>query len=92
MALRVVRMNDTPKKIEDFYFLQFASLSGEERMKMAAESFECAKAMVSASLKPGLSESDKRMELLLRFYGDELDERQVEAFRKMNGSSEKGGS
>jgi hypothetical protein len=75
-------MSDTPKNVDDFYSSLFNSLSGEDKIMMAVESFESAKQMVLASLKPGLSESEKRMELLMRFYGDELNEKQVEGFRE----------
>jgi hypothetical protein len=83
-------MGDTPKNVDDFYSSLFNSLSGEERMMMAAESFESAKEIVLSSLKPGLSESEKRMELLRRFYGEELDEKQVEEFRKLINRSRQG--
>jgi hypothetical protein len=73
-------MHDTPKKVFDFYLNRFTSLSGEERMKMAAGSFESVKAMVLSSLGPELSESEKRKRLLLRFYGEELDEEQIGSF------------
>jgi hypothetical protein len=77
-------MRDTTREVDDFYAGLFNSFSGEERMMIAAESFESAKAIVLSSMKPGLSESEQRMELLTRFYGDELDSKQIEAFRKLN--------
>ncbi len=64
-------MSDTPQLLEDIYFNMFAKLSGEERLKMAVESFEAAKIIALASMEPGTSEKNKKIFLLRRFYGDE---------------------
>jgi hypothetical protein len=71
-------MNDTSKPLEHFYRLQFKGLSGEKRMRMAADSFDSAKAIVLASLKKGLGESEIKRQLLLRFYQKDISKKQMD--------------
>jgi hypothetical protein len=71
-------MNDTSKTMERFYCLQLAGLSGEKRMRIAADSFNSAKAIVLASLKNGLDESEKKRQLLLRFYKEDISKKQMD--------------
>ena len=75
-------MNDTSKTMKRFYRLQLASLSGEKRLKMAADSFDSAKAIVLASLKKGLDESEIKRQLLLRFYKEDISKKQMDEFLK----------
>ena len=64
-------MSDTPKYVEDIYFNMFSNLTGEKRLRMAAESFEAAKIISLASFDAGADEISKKIFLLRRFYGDE---------------------
>ena len=64
-------MSDTSKYIEDIYFNMFSKLTGEERLRMVAESFEAAKIISLASIEAGTDEISKKIFLLRRFYGDE---------------------
>ena len=64
-------MNDTLQFFEDIYFNKFSTLTGEERLKMAVESFEVAKIISLASIDPDTDETSKKIFLLRRFYGDE---------------------
>jgi hypothetical protein len=76
------RMNDTTQTVEQYWFHRLASLSGEERMKMTADSFESARAVVLSSLKAHGSESEAKKHLLLRFYGGDLSEGRIDGFLK----------
>ncbi len=64
-------MIDTAKSFEDIYFNKFSALTGEERLKMAVESFEAAKIISLASFDAGADKISKKIFLLRRFYGDE---------------------
>jgi hypothetical protein len=63
---------DTAPEIEAFMLERFRALSGSERGLMALQMFESAQRVVLSSLPEGLSEHQRRRELLRRFYGDEL--------------------
>lgn len=73
-------MRDTSRSVEDFYSSLFDSLSGEERIMMAVESFECAKAIVISSFNEKLSESEIKKRLLIRFYGEDLSKEQTDYY------------
>ncbi len=64
-------MTDTPPEIERMVRDKLMARSGEERFVMGAQMFESARAMVQASLSPGLSETERRRELFRRIYGTE---------------------
>jgi hypothetical protein len=64
-------MTDTPPEIERMVRDKLMARSGEERLAMGAQMFESARAMVNASLPPGLSETERRRELFRRIYGKE---------------------
>ena len=51
-------------------------------MRMAADSFDSAKAIVLASLKKGLDESEIQRQLLLRFYKEDIGKKQMNEFLK----------
>ena len=65
-------MNDTSPAMEALIAARFASLTGAERLMMALQMFETAQQVVLSSLPPGLGETQRRRELVRRFYGDEL--------------------
>jgi hypothetical protein len=71
-------MKDTSKTMEGYYRLQFEGVSGEKRMRMAADSFDSAKSIVVASLKKGLTESEIKRHLLLRFYQKDISKKQMD--------------
>jgi hypothetical protein len=75
-----LKMDDTSKIMANFYCLQFAALSGEKRMRMAADSFDSAKTMVLSSLKAQLTESEIKRQLLLRFYKEDISKKQMDIF------------
>ena len=66
-------MNDTDPKIAELVRQWMLERSGTERVMMASGMFEAAKAMVLASLPPGLTEIEIKGLLVERFYGDEVD-------------------
>jgi len=66
-------MNDTDPDIAELVRQRLMERSGAERVMMASGMFETAKAMVLASLPPGLSEIETKRRLVERFYGDEVD-------------------
>jgi len=70
-------MNDTSPEIEKIVTDKMKRLSGEERLKMGASMFDMAKKMVLASL-PIQEESECRIRLFLRFYGNDFDEQERE--------------
>ena len=68
-------MNDTDPKIAKLVRQRMLERSGAERVMMASGMFETAKAMVLASLPPGLTEIEIKGLLVERIYGDEVDAR-----------------
>ena len=65
-------MTDTPPEIQRMVRERVLSRSAEERFVMGAEMFEAARAMVLASLPPGLSLTERKRQLFKRLYGREL--------------------
>jgi len=67
-------MNDTSPEIQKKLFDKYMSLSGFERLQIGSSMFETAKKIAEYSLPKGLSESEKKIQLFLRFYGHEFSE------------------
>jgi len=67
-------MNDTTPEMEKLHRELLMQRSGEERVRMACSMFETAKAIALASFR-NVSESEKRVRLFLRFYGNDVDEK-----------------
>ena len=65
-------MNDTPPEIAEMVRGRLMALSGAERLRMGAESFEAARRMVLASLPPDLTETERKRLLFQRIYGEIL--------------------
>ena len=65
-------MTDTPPEIAEMVRVRLMALSGAERMRMGAESFEAVRRMVLASLPPGLTETERKRRLFRRIYGEDL--------------------
>lgn len=77
-------MNDTDPQIAALVRQRLLERSGAERVMMASGMFETAKAMVLASLQPGLTEIEVKERLCERLYGDEIDVRSfVEHLRSL---------
>lgn len=66
-------MNDTDPNIAELVRRRMLERSGAERLMMASDMFETAKAMVLASLPAGLTEIEIKGLLVERFYGNEVD-------------------
>lgn len=66
-------MNDTDPHIAELVRRRMLERSGAERLMMASDMFETAKAMVLASLPAGLTEIEIKGLLVERFYGNEVD-------------------
>ena len=62
-------MNDTPTEIARLVRERLMARSGVERLRMGVAMFEAARALVLASLPPGLSEEERKRRLFERFYG-----------------------
>jgi hypothetical protein len=82
-------MTDTPPEVEHLYREMLMKRSNEERFIMGIGMCEAARAMVLASLPKDLSESEIRVQLFLRYYGNDFDdktrERIIEHLRRTNG-------
>ena len=66
-------MNDTTPEVARLVRELCARKTGAERLRMGASMFETARAMVLASLPPGLPEREMRRQLCARFYGELAD-------------------
>lgn len=65
-------MNDTDPEIAALVRERMMSLTGEERVLMAASMFESARQLILSSLPPELSEDERRRALCRRLYGIDL--------------------
>jgi hypothetical protein len=65
-------MTDTPPEIAELVRQKLMARSGEERFMMGIRSFDAARAIVLASLPPGLSAEERKRELFQRIYGQPL--------------------
>ena len=63
-------MNDTPPEIEELVRTRLMALSGEQRLRMGAEMFEAARAMVLASFPKNLEPMQRKRMLYERIYGE----------------------
>lgn len=71
-------MDDTSNKIKKLIQTKYAALSGEARFIMGAEMFNSARKLVLASLPKGLSDTNIRKELFLRFYRNDFPKDQLQ--------------
>lgn len=67
-------MNETTPEFAKLVRERLLALPPEERVRMCADMFETARALVEASLPPGLDEIERRRRICRRFYGDLADE------------------
>lgn len=82
-------MKDTAPEIEAAYNAMFAAHSGSERLRMASDMFEAAKALVVANIRdqqPGITPVELRVQTFERLYAGDLTvsmhERIVAALRE----------
>jgi len=66
-------MNDTDPQIAEIVRRRLLELSGAERILMASQMFDVAKAIVLASFPEGLTDIEIKARLCERLYGDEVD-------------------
>jgi hypothetical protein len=69
-------MMDTPPAVRDVYRQLLMQRSGAERLRMGADMFDAARALVRASLgdPSGVdSSADMKIKLFLRIYGPDFD-------------------
>jgi hypothetical protein len=66
-------MNDTTPEFRKMLEERFLALAPVERVRMCADMFETARALVEASLPPGLDPQERRRRICRRFYGDLTD-------------------
>lgn len=70
-------MSDTSQEIATKFAAMIAERSPEERLRMASDMFDAARALATAGLKaqnPGITEEELRGQLFLRFYGTDFDD------------------
>ncbi|HUK91080.1 MAG TPA: hypothetical protein VLZ81_11815 [Blastocatellia bacterium] len=82
-------MNDTSDEIAEMMRERLMALSGAERMELASSMFDAAREMVLASFPEGLSETEIKIRLCERLYGDEVNQR---GFAEYLRAREKAGS
>lgn len=75
-------MNDTSADVERLVRDRYASMTPEERMRIAASMYETARAIVESSLPNGLTTEQRRYAVAKRLYGDELPETALIAYAR----------
>ena len=69
-------MNDTSPEIEARLAALYASRSGSDRVRMACEMFDMARALVVANIcaeAPAIAAAELRVRIFERTYGEDLD-------------------
>ena len=66
-------MNDTTPEFERLVRERLLDLVPAERVSMCSDMFDTARALVEASLPPGLDPIERRRKICRRFYGDLAD-------------------
>jgi len=72
-------MNDTSPEMEKRYHAMLMRRSGQERLKMGCSMYDAAKQIVKSSIlneSPGLTESELKEKIFLRFYGLDFSQAQ----------------
>lgn len=67
-------MNDTAAVVARLMHQRYASMTPEERMRIAASMYETARAIVESSLPSESTRAERRYAIVKRFYGEELPE------------------
>ena len=73
-------MNDTATTVAALVALRHRAMTPSERFRVAASLFETGRAIVEASLPPGLTRFERRLQLARRLYGQDLPEAALAAF------------
>jgi hypothetical protein len=75
-------MNDTSKTVACLVDQRYASMTPEERMRIAASMYESARAIVASSLSKELTPEQRRYAIAKRLYGNELPEAALIAYSR----------
>lgn len=67
-------MNDTSPEVATVVAERYRQMTPLERMKIASDMFDTARAIVESSLPENLSRRERRLALAKRLYGNELPE------------------
>lgn len=78
-------MTDTPARIAAMVAERHERMTAEERLQIAAQMFESARAIVESSLPPNLTRRERRLAWARRMYGNELPEAALIAFAEWPG-------
>jgi hypothetical protein len=70
-------MTDTSPEMAERYRSMLLARSPSERVIMAAQMFDAARAIVLASFPPNLSPDERRRRIFARLYGDDVPAAQV---------------
>lgn len=62
-------MHDTSPEMEELVRRRYSEMSPQERIRIGAEMFDTARAIMLASFPPGLSENETRRLMARRLYG-----------------------
>jgi hypothetical protein len=73
-------MNDTSDTVARLVRERYAAMTPAERMQIAASMYDTARAIVEASLPPGLTSAQRRYAIAKRIYGDDLPEAALIAY------------
>ena len=57
---------------------RYMKMTGEERVMIATSMYDTAREIVLSSLPPNLTEKEKRVQLFLRFYGNDFSDEEKE--------------
>jgi hypothetical protein len=66
-------MDDTSPRIAAMVRQMLLARSGAERLAMGSQMFEVARAMMLASFPPGLSDTEIKLRLCERLYGNQVN-------------------
>jgi len=72
-------MDDTHPLVAAEFRKRLMKLSGETRMVMASRMFDACREIVMASLPKGLTSAEIKVNIFLRFYGNDFDRKQRDA-------------
>ncbi len=73
-------MTDTSSRVAAMVADRHRRMTPEERMKIASDMFETARAIVLSSLPPNLPPRERRLAFARRLYGNELPEAALIAY------------